>query len=382
MVHRVTPVLRNALISATLLIGAGVWTSTDLSLVASVSAQEQAATPIPGGIVRLQGDRTPFPSGYQTTINQFVHDLSFTPYYGIGSQYGDSNGKINPTLTFGGTWLDTTNPLPNTALSSEDLLAEVNRAKAANGWPSDANSYFQIYTPSGIGSTYSGICGLHYFFNPAFGQILYPQPGCFPGAPYPNNDVADAAINISAHEIIETVTDPQGNGWFFQNSSGEIGDLCAWIFGPRAGDGSNVMMNGHSYVVQMEWSNAISGCTLTSMLPSATITANGSGAPQIIHSGNSLQLAVGGNGGTPGFANPSDVYVGVSSPVGVLYLGPGGFTTTVTALYHGPLATFGPAPLFTIPNVAALPAGAYSWFLVVTGTGGTVFDVVQTNIQP
>jgi hypothetical protein len=206
MLHRVTPLLRKALVSATLAIGAaGASMSTDL-LVARVSAQEQPRAPIPGGIVRMQGDPdsvsiqgapavgnmtyhggpvqhtqkiftifwqgngTPFPSGYQTTINQFVRDLSFTPYYGIGSQYGDAIAKINPTLTFGGTWLDTTNVLPNAALSSEDLLAEVNRAKAANGWTNDANTYFQIYTPAGIGSAFSGICGLHYFFNPAFGR--------------------------------------------------------------------------------------------------------------------------------------------------------------------------------------------------------------------
>jgi hypothetical protein len=419
MLHRITPVLRKALVYATFAIGAAAASmSTDSPLVARVSAQEPVQRPIPGGIVRMQGDPesasiqggglvgnmtyhrgpvqhaqkiftifwqgngTPFPSGYQTTINQFVRDLSVTPYYGIASQYGDSTAKINPALTFGGTWLDATNALPNAALSSVDLLAEVNRAKAANGWTNDANTYFQIYTPAGIGSTFSGICGLHYFFNPAFGQILYPQPGCFPSAPYPNDSVNDAAINISAHEIIETVTDPQGNGWFFQNSSGEIGDLCAWMFGARAGDGSNVVMNGHPYILQMEWSNAISGCTLISTLPSATITANSSGGPLTLHAGNSLQLAIGADGGLPGFANPSDVYVGVSSPLGLLWLGSGGFTTTATALYHGALASFGPAPLFTIANVSVLPSGSYSWFLIVTGAGGTVADVVQTNIHP
>jgi len=136
--------------------------------------------------------------------------------------------------------------------------------------------------------------------------------------------------------------------------------MLTWIFGTRAGDGSNVVMHGHPYIVQMEWSNAISGCTLTSTQPSATITANGSGGPLALHAGNSLQLAIAADGGTPGFANPSDVYVGTSSPVGLLSLGPCGFTTTATALYHGPLATFGPAPLFTIPNVSVLPSGTYS----------------------
>jgi hypothetical protein len=102
----------------------------------------------------------PFPAGYQQTINQFVQDLNGSPYYAIASQYYDLTGNIGTTLTFGGTWLDTTNPFPSRR-SFSDLMAEVNRAKAANGWTSDANSYFQIYTPSGITSSFSGICGLH-----------------------------------------------------------------------------------------------------------------------------------------------------------------------------------------------------------------------------
>ncbi|HEY7171772.1 MAG TPA: hypothetical protein VH417_13065 [Vicinamibacterales bacterium] len=420
MSNPVAPLPVKSLVVAALLIAAGSASrSTDLRLIASLSAQQQpASSPVPAGVVRMQGDPssasiqsgalvgnltyhfgpvqhtqkiftifwqgggTPFPSAYQTTINQFVRDLSYTPYYGIASQYNDSAAKINPTLAFGGTWLDTTNPLPSAALASEDLLAEVNRAKAANGWTSDANSYFQIYTPAGVASTFSGICGLHYFANPAFGQIIFPQPGCFPAAPYPNDAVVDAAINISAHEILETVTDPQGNAWFFQNSGGEIGDLCAWMFGTRAGDGSNVIMNGHPYVVQMEWSNAISGCTLTSVLPSAIITANGQGDPLTLHAGSPLQLTIAATGGTPGFANPSDVYVGVAAPFGLLWLGGGGFTTATTALYHGPLANFGPLTLLTVPNVSALPPGDYLWFIAVTGPSGTFSDVVQTTIQP
>jgi hypothetical protein len=141
-------------------------------------------------------------------------------------------------------------------------------------------------------------------------------------------------------------------------------------------------MNGHPYVVQMEWSNAISGCTMTSVLPSVTITANGQGGPLTLHAGSPLQLVIAGDGGTAGFANPSDVYIGMSSPLGRLWLGAGGFTTTATAFYHGPLPTFRPTALLTLPNVSMLPFGTYSWFIIITGSSGSVFDVVQTTIQP
>ncbi len=204
-----------------------------------------------------------FPAGYQTTINQFVQDLNGTPYYAIGSQYNDAAGYVSTVLLYGGTWLDTTNVFTDTALTYQDLLDEVGRAQAANGWTSDANSYFQIYTPSGISNSYTNICGLHYFSNPAFGQILFPQAGCFAPSPSPNGREVDAAITVSAHEIMETLTDPRGDGWYFADTSGEIGDRCNFNFGARAADGSNVTLGGHEYIIQQEWSNASSGCALS-----------------------------------------------------------------------------------------------------------------------
>jgi hypothetical protein len=324
-----------------------------------------------------------FPAGYQSTINQFVQDLNGTTYYGINTQYSDGTGTISPTVLFGGTWLDTVNAFPETALSYSDLLAEVDRAKAANGWTSDANSYFQVYTPAGITSSAGGgICGLHWFANPAIGQILFPQAGCFPSAPYPNGSTVDAAINVSSHEIFETVTDPLGSAWYFMNTAGEIGDECNFNFGPRGVNGANITLNAHPYVVQQEWSNAVSGCALSYVAPSVSITANGSGGPITPPPHTSLQIAIAGNGGTTGFANPSDLYVGVATPAGVFFLGSSGFTSAVTVLFHGALPTFGPATVVNIPDVSALPAATYTWFVVVNGTTGAFVDTVQTTITP
>jgi hypothetical protein len=44
-----------------------------------------------------------FPSGYQTTINQFMQDLNATSYYRIASQYNDTTGYISGSLIYGGT---------------------------------------------------------------------------------------------------------------------------------------------------------------------------------------------------------------------------------------------------------------------------------------
>src|SRR5206468_2530503 len=93
-----------------------------------------------------------FPANYQTTINQFVQDLSGSTFYGIASQYDDWTGVISTSASLGGTWLDTTNPYPHSPLTRDDILAEVKRAKSANSWANDDNAYFQVFTSSGIGS--------------------------------------------------------------------------------------------------------------------------------------------------------------------------------------------------------------------------------------
>ncbi|HEX7681483.1 MAG TPA: hypothetical protein VF713_25380 [Thermoanaerobaculia bacterium] len=207
---------------------------------------------------------TSFPSGYQTTINRFVQDLNGTSFYGIASQYSDGSGPISTAVLFGGTWVDTVTPIPSSFLTDQDVatvVAEVTRAKAANGWPSDANSYFQVYTPSNVTSVQ--FCGYHsYGTNFTVGLILYPTD-CTWSPPWPNGGPADGAINVSSHEIMETVTDPFLNSWYYLSGSGEIGDLCAWTFGPRDSTGGDTVLNGHHYLLQQEWSNASSSCVLS-----------------------------------------------------------------------------------------------------------------------
>ena len=223
---------------------------------------------------------TPFPAGYQATINQFVQDLNGSSYYGIARQYTDTTGPISTTLTFGGTWLDTANPIPHDPLTTADVFNEMTRALAANGWAADANTYFQVYTPNGYGAT-TNYCGWHATYSQPFGLVLFPasHPSgtCALTGLVPNGQAVDAAISISAHEIMETVTDPQGTGWFQVDGNGEIGDLCAWQFGARAGDGSNVILNGHPYLIQQEYSNATSSCVMTSAVPPTVTSGSATG---------------------------------------------------------------------------------------------------------
>ena len=66
--------------------------------------------------------------------------------------------------------------------------------------------------------------------------------------------------DVSSHELIEAVTDPDGTGWYDdgapsndQNNCGEIGDICA-----VGGTQETATING--FMVQKEWSNKNKAC--------------------------------------------------------------------------------------------------------------------------
>jgi hypothetical protein len=122
-----------------------------------------------------------------------------------------------------------------------------------------------------------GFCGYHAFGSPPLvadmnyavvdsplGWTCSSDAGSNTGGNQtPNNNIdADSEISITSHEIIETITDPQGNAWFDSSgTAGEIGDDCAYIFGDSlsfqgsAGHRYNQAINAHHYFIQLEFSN-------------------------------------------------------------------------------------------------------------------------------
>jgi hypothetical protein len=220
--------------------------------------------------------------GYDTTINQFFGDVAHdsnmgTNVYAVDTQYS----SIQYNSSFGGSYMDT-NAFPSSGcpiyegditecLTDAQIQAEVNNAIAHNGWTVNGSNMFFMFTPAGVGScfdssgsscAYTSYCAYHGAINSP-GPIYANQPyafhaGCDEGQ-YPNgsSNQADPTINVVSHEHNEAITDPQLNAWY-DASGAEIGDKCAWNFGPVSGsNGSeyNQTINGHHYFLQMEWSN-------------------------------------------------------------------------------------------------------------------------------
>ncbi len=192
-------------------------------------------------------------AGLMQQLNQFFDRI-------LVSTLIDQLGEYNaPGMAIGhGSRTGTVNiadrPVP-ASLADADIQQFVQAQIAAqNGVPqATANSLYFVYLPSGVtvsldgGASCSNFCGYHHDVN---GQIFYavmPYPdcsGCVGGL-----SVLDSLTSTSSHELCEAMTDAiAGQGWY-DDSNGEIGDICAWQTKPLDG-----------CTVQLEWSNAARRC--------------------------------------------------------------------------------------------------------------------------
>jgi hypothetical protein len=118
---------------------------------------------------------------------------------------------------------------------------------------STANTLYFLYLPRGVRVVMGGsascqaFCGYHSAIGQKTFYAVMPYPGCSGCAggltPF------DALTSTSSHELCEAITDPiPGRGWY-DDSQGEVGDICAWQT-KKVG----------AYTVQLEWSNKSKRC--------------------------------------------------------------------------------------------------------------------------
>lgn len=237
-------------------------------------------------------------TNYENLLIQFAKDIGSTQYHNLVTQYGGTNGTTGNSVTYGGSWTDSAvYPHAGTTgdpLTDADIQTEVHNAAVTNGWTQDVNHIIAVFTATGIhecmagGSpcTYSssnGFCAYHDHFNDGSKDTTYAFMAfdnfthaagktCVAGQTgtdtdpkrfnYPNGDTsADAEINTFSHELIEAETDPHPNATW-TGSLGEIGDACNFTFAPRNDNGADVFLNGHGYIVQEEYSNAVHTCAI------------------------------------------------------------------------------------------------------------------------
>jgi hypothetical protein len=187
-------------------------------------------------------------------------------WYGTvgGSAYTDTNIEYDDSSTLhvsgsthhNGSIVDTSTA-PSRPPSTSAVLNEVCNVLAQDGNSATpaTNGYYPVYVDTRRrNANYCawhswGTCGgvpieFGFFFD------LDGDSGCDPGA-YPDHSQGlEALVNVSGHELSETMTDPRGSGWYDAQGA-ENSDKCAWSFGPDL-----LWISGTQWKIQGNWSNA------------------------------------------------------------------------------------------------------------------------------
>src|SRR5690242_6006264 len=159
----------------------------------------------------------------------FISGLIGSSYFNTTSTYGDNSGNIANTVTLAGQFFDSGSL--GTNLGTNGVRIALSNALQNQNLPVDGNGIYLVLTSPEIteGSFCTQYCGYHTHgtFNTTdikFGFIGDPAtqcparpnvPVCSVQALTPNgNEGADAMASVMAHEINETVTDPDINAWY------------------------------------------------------------------------------------------------------------------------------------------------------------------------
>jgi hypothetical protein len=191
-------------------------------------------------------------SDIATQVTQFFQYIVTSPLIDQLGEYSTNGYTIGQGQLSGTTVI--TNPDPSSTVDDSDIQNLLQNQITSGALPApDANTVYFVFTPSGITVTLQGssscqqFCGYHDDIN---GQIFYavqPYPDCS-GCSTGGADI-DAITEIASHELSEAITDPiPGQGWY-DDSNGEIGDICAW---------QTKMLD--QWTVQLEWSNNANAC--------------------------------------------------------------------------------------------------------------------------
>jgi hypothetical protein len=191
-------------------------------------------------------------SGMIDSLNEFFDYILTSALVDELAEYKASHYKIGHGRRTGSATIKTATPRVSITDSAIQIFLQQQIAKGTIPKVT-ANTLYFIYVPPGVRVVMGGsascqaFCGYH---NAIGGKTFYavmPYPacsGCTGGLA-----AFDALTSTSSHELCEAITDPvPGQGWY-DDTNGEIGDICAWQtkkVGP--------------YTVQLEWSNKAGRC--------------------------------------------------------------------------------------------------------------------------
>lgn len=313
---------------------------------------------------------------YRDLVVRYFQDVAADhgdDVYAVLNQYYDTTGPIANASTYAGSAVDTTpfptgcDPVPGfpTCFTDEQLRSELDTFLDAQGISRPANRGFFVFTPDGANVCFdeasnlcatTRFCAYHSNAHGAHGDFLYAimpfaaRPFCDVAiGQHPNGNDADAAIDNASHEHREMIDDPfagEATGyapplaWADPITGDETSDKCAYYFGPTKDNGVgryNQVINGHEYLLQAEWSNALAvddglGCVMngTDRAPVAAMTTSLDGPTLVADASGSADPDPGDStGGLPYFWEFGDGSTARGTTVKHKYASPGTYTVNV-----------------------------------------------------
>jgi hypothetical protein len=197
-----------------------------------------------------------------------LQDMQRSTYLQIVNQYigADAAGKF-PALALR-TTASFANPHKATLQEIFGILSSAVTKTGASGY----TTIYHVFLPQGtdmcIDATdcYSPddpanftFCGFHGSVDFGAKHVLFSvQPyqgvsGCQTPGQTPHG-LIDATASTLTHELIETITDPDLDGWYNGLFGFEMSDICVAF-------ANNALLNGHNYFLQLEYSNGQHMCS-------------------------------------------------------------------------------------------------------------------------
>lgn len=186
-------------------------------------------------------------SGLADQINEFFSFILTSSLIDQLTEYSVPNFAISHGTLVG--TVSASAPASGPTVTDADIQQMLQQQIASSAVPAPSeNTLYFIYLPPGVTVTMGGssscqaFCGYHDHIGGKIFYAVMPYPGC--NGCLGTLSLFDAITSVSSHELCEAITDPiPGQGWY-DDSYGEIGDICAW----------KTKQIG-KYVVQQEWSN-------------------------------------------------------------------------------------------------------------------------------
>ena len=206
---------------------------------------------------------------FQGTMSPFYNDVPNSPLYDMLTQYGIGRGSGRPAVVAGRS----TRNIRDSDIRTE-VLFEINQGTVPQ--PTDPNNYYPVQLAPNMSVTAPDgsqscvvFCAYHGTFqaNDVNGNVFNVNYGVLPdlsgacNGVCGGNTVVNNTTSVASHELVEATTDPAvGLATFigfplawYDPTYGEIGDICNGQQGTTVG-------NGHTYTIQLEFSNARNDC--------------------------------------------------------------------------------------------------------------------------